>query len=57
LKPKLSTRIFDANLNVARRSSSVSSGMPTTKKPWTISMPAALALPTADSISASVCSF
>ena len=30
--------------NVARKSSSVSSGMPTTKKPWTISMPAFLAL-------------
>ena len=50
-------RIFDANRNVARMSSSVSSGLPTTKKPCTISMPAVLALLTAVSISSSVCSF
>src|SRR5438445_744329 len=37
-------------------SATVSSGEPTTKKPWTISMPAFLALPTAVSTSASVCS-
>ena len=38
-------------------SSSVSSGLPTTKNPWTISIPAFFAAATAASVCASVCSF